>query len=97
MGEMGRGADQVTAAGPDPIFSDTIRAAPGDAELMVTSAMGLVKARETAVRVRGGIRAEAERVLTELADAERVLERRMVVREERAETPAAPASPGFMS
>ncbi|MCH0561537.1 hypothetical protein I3F55_33630 [Streptomyces sp. MUM 16J] len=55
--------------------------------------MGLVEERETVARVRAEeLRAEAERVLAELADAEWVLERRVIAREELAETLAAPAA-----
>ncbi|WKX14074.1 hypothetical protein [Streptomyces sp. NL15-2K] len=49
----------------------------GDAELVVTSVMGLLEEREAAARVRAEeLRAEAERVLAQLAEAEGVLERR---------------------
>lgn len=48
--------------------------------------------REAAARVRvEGLRAEAERVLAELGDAEAVLDRRVIARTELAEALAAPA------
>ncbi|MEV8529405.1 hypothetical protein AB0451_35585 [Streptomyces sp. NPDC052000] len=59
----------------------------GDAELSVTSVMALVEEREAAARVRvEDLRAGAERVLAELADAEAVLERRVIATAELAET-----------
>ncbi|MFF4961202.1 hypothetical protein [Streptomyces sp. NPDC001222] len=54
--------------------------------------MGLLEARESAARVRvGELRAEADRVLAELAEAEVVLERRVVALAELAEALAAGA------
>lgn len=50
------------------------------------SVMGLLEARESAARVRvEEMRAEADRVLAELAEAEAVLERRVVALAELAE------------
>ncbi|MEU8521202.1 hypothetical protein [Streptomyces sp. NBC_01216] len=58
----------------------------GDAELSVTSVMALVEEREAAVRGRAEkLRAEAERVLAELAEAEALLERRVIAAAEFAE------------
>ncbi|MDP9868823.1 MULTISPECIES: hypothetical protein [Streptosporangium] len=55
-------------------------------EVVVASVMGLLEERETAARVRvEGLRAEADRVLAALCEAEVVLERRVVVVEELAE------------
>ncbi|MGV9956632.1 hypothetical protein ACWDU0_32810 [Streptomyces cellulosae] len=57
----------------------------------MASVMGLLEARETAAQVRvEELREEAERVLTELAEAEAVLERRAVARAELAEALAGP-------
>jgi hypothetical protein len=57
----------------------------------VASVMGLLEGRETAARVRvDELRAEADRVLGELAEAEAVLERRAIARAELAEALAAP-------
>lgn len=54
--------------------------------------MGLLEEREAAARVRvEGLRAEAERVLAELGDAEAVLDRRVIARTELAEALAATA------
>ncbi|ARP69152.1 hypothetical protein LK07_04535 [Streptomyces pluripotens] len=59
----------------------------GDAELSVTSVMALVEGREAAARVRAEeLRVEAERVLAELAEAEALLERRVIATAELAET-----------
>ncbi|MEJ8632348.1 hypothetical protein [Streptomyces sp. MS2.AVA.5] len=59
----------------------------------MTSVMGLLEERETVARVRAEeLRAEAERVLAELSDAEAVLERRVIARVELAEALAAPAA-----
>lgn len=59
----------------------------GDAELSVTSVMALVEEREAAARVRAEeLRVEAERVLAELAEAEALLERRVIATAELAET-----------
>ncbi|MFE9606880.1 hypothetical protein [Streptomyces hokutonensis] len=59
----------------------------GDAELSVTSVMTLVEEREAAARVQAEeLRVEAERVLAELAEAEALLERRVIARAELAET-----------
>lgn len=56
----------------------------------MVSAMGLLEARETASRVRvDELRAEADRVLAELAEAEAVLERRAIACAELAEALAA--------
>lgn len=58
----------------------------------MTSVMGLLEERETAARVRAEeLREESERVLAELAEAEAVLERRVIARTELAEALAAPA------
>lgn len=58
------------------------------------SVMGLLEARESAARVRvEEMRAEADRVLAELAEAEAVLERRVVALAELAEALAAGAVP----
>ncbi len=55
-------------------------------EVVVASVMGLLEERETAARVRvEGLRAEADRVLAALREAEVVLERRVVAVEELAE------------
>ncbi len=57
----------------------------------MASVMGLLEAREAAARVRvDELRAEAERVLAELADAEGLLERRAIAIAELAEALAAP-------
>jgi len=57
----------------------------------VASVMGLLEERETAARVRvAELRAEADRVLAELGEAEAVLERRVIARGELAEALAAP-------
>ncbi|MFJ8745317.1 hypothetical protein ACIRL2_38830, partial [Embleya sp. NPDC127516] len=54
--------------------------------LPVPSVMGLLEERETAARVRvEELRAEADRVLAALREAEAVLERRVVAVEELAE------------
>lgn len=59
----------------------------------VTSVMGLLEERETAARVRAeGLQAEADRILAELAEAEAVLERRVIARVELAEALAAPGA-----
>ncbi|WP_414166346.1 hypothetical protein ACMATS_37620 [Streptoverticillium reticulum] len=65
----------------------------------MASVMGLLEERETAARVRAEeLRAEAERVLAELAEAEAVLERRVIARVEVAEAlapvPGAADAPG---
>lgn len=53
--------------------------------------MGLLEDREAVARVRvDELRAQAERVLTELGEAEAVLERRVIARTELAEALAAP-------
>ncbi|WP_420082551.1 hypothetical protein ACN6AT_36490 (plasmid) [Streptomyces sp. JL4002] len=57
----------------------------------MTSVMGLLEERETTARVRAEeLREESERILAELADAEAVLERRVIARTELAEALAAP-------
>ncbi|MFD5164519.1 hypothetical protein ACFWMJ_41935, partial [Streptomyces hawaiiensis] len=57
----------------------------------VASVMGLLEERETAARVRvEELRAEADRVLAELGEAQAVLERRVIARGELAEALAAP-------
>ncbi|GAA3815004.1 hypothetical protein ACFQ0G_00425 [Streptomyces chiangmaiensis] len=57
----------------------------------MASVMGLLEERETAARVRvEELQAEADRVLSELAAAEAVLERRAIARVELAEALAAP-------
>lgn len=57
----------------------------------MTSVMGLLEEREATARVRAEeLRAEAERVLAELGQAEAVLERRVIARVELAEALAAP-------
>jgi hypothetical protein len=57
----------------------------------VASVKGLLEEREVSARVRvEGLRAEAERVLAELGEAEAVLERRVIALEELAEALAAP-------
>ncbi|WP_406257257.1 hypothetical protein [Streptomyces chartreusis] len=57
----------------------------------MASVMGLLEERETAARVRvEELRAEADRVLAELGEAEAVLERRVIARGELAEALAAP-------
>jgi hypothetical protein len=57
----------------------------------VASVMGLLEEREAAVRVRvEELQAEADRILSELAAAEAVLERRVIARMELAEALAAP-------
>jgi len=54
------------------------------------SVMGLLEEREAAARVRAeGLRADLERITAELADAEAVLERRVIARTELAEALAA--------
>jgi hypothetical protein len=54
--------------------------------------MGLLEERETVARGRvEELRAEAERILAELAEAETVLERRVIARAELAEALSAPA------
>jgi hypothetical protein len=54
--------------------------------------MGLLEERETAARVRvEELRAEAERMVAELGEAETVLERRVIARAELAEALSAPA------
>ncbi|MGX1851711.1 hypothetical protein [Streptomyces sp. NPDC055299] len=59
----------------------------------MTSVMGLLEERETAARARAEeLREESERILTELAEAEAVLERRLIARMELAEALAAPAA-----
>lgn len=58
----------------------------------MTSVMGLLEERETAARARAEeLRDQAERILAELAEAEAVLERRVIARTEVAEA-LAPAS-----
>jgi hypothetical protein len=53
--------------------------------------MGLLEKREAAARVRvEGLQAEADRILSELAAAEALLERRVIARVELAEALAAP-------
>ncbi|MFF3159676.1 hypothetical protein [Streptomyces sp. NPDC057910] len=60
----------------------------------MTSVMGLLEGRETTARVRAEeLREESERVLAGLAEAEAVLERRVIARTELAEALAAPAAP----
>jgi hypothetical protein len=57
----------------------------------VASVMGLLEEREAAARVRvEELQAEADRILSELAAAEAVLERRAIARVELAEALAAP-------
>ncbi|MGA5474128.1 hypothetical protein ACPCUK_35835 [Streptomyces arboris] len=57
----------------------------------MASVMGLLEERETAARVRvEELRAEADRVLAGLGEAEAVLERRVIARGELAEALAAP-------
>ncbi|MFE2520976.1 hypothetical protein [Streptomyces mirabilis] len=58
----------------------------------MASVMGLLEEREAAARVRvEELQAEADRILSELASAEAVLERRAIARVELAEALAAPA------
>ncbi|MFF6806048.1 hypothetical protein ACFY88_28705, partial [Streptomyces sp. NPDC012616] len=57
----------------------------------MASVMGLLEERETAARVRvEELRAEADRVLAELGEAEMLLERRVIARAELAEALAVP-------
>ncbi|MGW1616810.1 hypothetical protein ACWCQZ_46985 [Streptomyces sp. NPDC002285] len=59
----------------------------------MTSVMGLLEERETAARLRAEeLQAEADRSLAELAEAEAVLERRVIARVELAEALAAPGA-----
>ncbi|NUK82124.1 hypothetical protein HRW23_33095 [Streptomyces lunaelactis] len=61
----------------------------------MASVMGLLEVREAAARVRAEeLRAEADRVLAELGEAEAVLERRVIARLELAEAQAAPVEAG---
>lgn len=58
----------------------------------MTSVMWLVEEREASARARAeDLRVQAEQILAELAEVEAVLERRMIAREELAETLAARA------
>ncbi|MFF3469294.1 hypothetical protein [Streptomyces sp. NPDC002619] len=62
--------------------------------MQVPSVMGLLEARESAARVRvEELRAETDRVRAELAEAEVVLERRVVALAELAEALVAGAVP----
>ncbi|MFI1393155.1 hypothetical protein [Streptomyces griseoaurantiacus] len=57
----------------------------------MASVMGLLEEREAAARVRvEELQAEADRIMSELAAAEAVLERRAIARVELAEALAAP-------
>ncbi|MCX4455733.1 hypothetical protein OOK58_27540 [Streptomyces sp. NBC_01728] len=59
----------------------------------MTSVMGLLEEREKAARVRAEeLQGEADRILAELAEAEAVLERRVIARVELAEALAAPGA-----
>ncbi|WP_405717341.1 hypothetical protein OG607_00650 [Streptomyces sp. NBC_01537] len=63
----------------------------------MASVMGLLEERETAARVRvEELRAEAERIVAELGEAETVLERRVIARAELAEALSAPAEAAGM-